>query len=90
MYPTTDDAAADTAGGAASADPAPSADPSAAPTTDDAAADTVDEFAEACKAGHPKVALVGKYEDRVPVQIKSAGHLEQLRGTHGAGNVEVQ
>lgn len=54
-----------------------------------AAAPTVDEFAEACKAGRPKVALVGKYEDRVPVQIKSAGHLEQLRGSHGAGNVEV-
>mgnify|MGYP000844802920 CR=1 FL=1 len=55
-----------------------------------AAAPTVDEYAEAAKAGAPRVALVGRYSERTPVQIKNAAHLAQLRAEHGDGAVEVQ
>lgn len=51
---------------------------------------TVDEFAAAAKAGKPRLALVGRYSDRVPVQIKDAAHLASLRDQHGDGAVEVQ
>lgn len=52
--------------------------------------DGIDEYVDACRAGKPKVALIGKYDDRVPVQIKNTAHLRQLEADHGAGNVEVQ
>lgn len=54
------------------------------------AAASEDEYAAACAAGAPRVALVGKYSDRVPVQLKSRVHLERLIAEHGAGAVEVQ
>lgn len=47
----------------------------------------VDEYESACADGTPKVALVGKYADRVSVQLKSRAHLEALEREHGA--VEV-
>lgn len=49
-----------------------------------------DEYAQASREGNPRIALVGKYTDRVPVQLRDAAHLEKLRGDHGAVNVEVQ
>lgn len=51
---------------------------------------TGDEYADACAAGTPKVALIGKAADRVPVQIKNAAHLAKLRADHGAESVTVQ
>jgi hypothetical protein len=36
------------------------------------------------------IALVGKGGDRIPVQLRDEGHLEQLRREHGVDNVEVQ
>lgn len=50
---------------------------------------TGDEYADALAAGKPRIALVGKYDDRIPVQLKSRTHLEQLEAEH-PGNVEVQ
>lgn len=50
---------------------------------------TDDEYANALAAGKPKVALVGKYADRIPVQLKSLTHLAQLKAEHGEGFVEV-
>jgi hypothetical protein len=50
---------------------------------------TDDEYANALAEGKPRVALVGKYSDRVPVQLKSRGHLDMLQREHGEGNVEV-
>jgi hypothetical protein len=50
---------------------------------------TEDEYANALAEGKPKVALVGKYADRIPVQLKSLAHLAQLKGEHGEGFVEV-
>jgi hypothetical protein len=41
------------------------------------------------RPGKPKVALVGKYADRIPVQLKSLAHLAQLKAEHGEGFVEV-
>lgn len=54
------------------------------------ATESEDEFVAACGAGAPKVAMVVKYSDRVPVQLKSRSHLEELIAEHGAGAVEVQ
>jgi len=59
------------------------------PAAEKPAADAEDEYAAAAKAGTPKVALVGKYSDRIPVQLKSKAHLDQLMREH-VGNVEVQ
>src|SRR6266850_5436406 len=50
---------------------------------------TDDEYVNALAAGKPMVALVGKYSDRVPVQLKSRAHLAQLQGEHGESSVEV-
>jgi hypothetical protein len=50
--------------------------------------ETDDEYANALAAGKPRVALVGKYSDRIPVQLKSKDHLAQLQSEHG-GAVEV-
>lgn len=36
------------------------------------------------------VALVTKGCDKIPVQLRDAGHLEALKHEHGAGAVEVQ
>jgi hypothetical protein len=60
-----------------------------APVQAAAAEPTGDEYADACKAGTPRIALVGKYSDRVPVQLKSKGHLAELEAAH-PGSVEVQ
>lgn len=54
------------------------------------ATDAADEFVAACEAGKPRVALVGKYSDRVSVQISSKAHLERLKELHGEAAVEVQ
>lgn len=51
----------------------------------------LDEYQAACAAGKPKVALVGKYSDRTPVQLKSAAHLAELKDMHTIVEVvEVQ
>jgi hypothetical protein len=50
--------------------------------------EAVDEIKAAADAGTPKVALVGKYADRIPVQLKDAAHLARLKAEHG--DVEVQ
>jgi hypothetical protein len=48
-----------------------------------------DEFANALAAGNPKVALIAKYGDRVPVQLKNQAHLDSLRAEHGEAAVKV-
>lgn len=52
--------------------------------------DGSDEYALACAEGTPKVALVGKYQDQVPVQLRDKHHLAKLVAEHGEGNVVVQ
>lgn len=61
------------------------AEPTQSPATDAA-----DEFVAACEAGKPRIALVGKYSDRTPVQLKSKAHLEELQRLHGEAAVKVQ
>lgn len=56
---------------------------------DAAVAAAPDEYASACAAGNPVTALIGKYNDRVPVQIKSRAHLGELISAHGKDNVQV-
>jgi hypothetical protein len=55
-----------------------------------AGVDGSDEYALACADGKPKVALVGKYQDQVPVQLRDKHHLAKLVAEHGEGNVVVQ
>jgi hypothetical protein len=55
-----------------------------------AGVDSADEYALACADGNPKVALVGKYQDQVPVQLRDKHHLAKLVAEHGEGNVTVQ
>jgi hypothetical protein len=66
---------------------APRRAPSPAAASAPAAA-KVDVYAQACAAGKPIVALVGKADGSVPVQLKNEKHLAELRQLHG--DVRVQ
>lgn len=49
-----------------------------------------DEFADARAAGTPRVAMVSKGADRIPVQLRNKQHLDELVHEHGEAAVEVQ
>lgn len=86
----TADTSGDTPGEPAGAHLDRAAQAEVAPVAEVAVEPSGDEYADACALGKPKVALVGKYSDRVPVQLKSKAHLDTLRHEHGDGAVEVQ
>jgi hypothetical protein len=50
---------------------------------------TDDELADACRAGNPRTALVGRGVDRIPVQLTGQPHLELLKREHGEDAVEI-
>lgn len=91
--PDVADTSGDTAGEPAGAHldaPAAQADPQPEPAQAAAVVDEDDEIAVAASKGKHRVALVGKYSDRVPVQLKNQAHLTALVAEHGAASVELQ
>lgn len=54
-----------------------------------AGVDPTDEYAIAFADGKPKIALCGKYADRIPVQLKDRKHFEELKSRYGDA-LEVQ